>query len=217
MTLDRFYPVFDSSDWLTRLLPLGIKLLQLRLKDKTDADIRSEIRMAKDLCQKFGAQLVVNDFWQMAIDEGCDYIHLGQEDLDGADMPAIRRANLRVGISTHDHDELDRALSYDPDYVALGPVYPTTLKKMKWHQQGLERVTEWKKLIGDVPLVGIGGITIQRAQGVFEAGADCLAMVSEITMNENPEAQVQAWLAATREISGQTSGEPTREYSRENV
>jgi thiamine-phosphate diphosphorylase len=84
-----------------------------------------------------GAIMVVNDFWEMAIDLDCGWIHLGQEDLDDADMAAIRRAGLKIGISTHDEDELDRALAEQPDYVALGPVYPTILKKMKWVEQGL--------------------------------------------------------------------------------
>lgn len=198
MTFDRFYPIFDHPDWLKRLLPLGVRLVQLRLKDVPQETLRPMIAAAQTLCRDAGSVLVVNDHWQAAIDEGCDFIHLGQEDLDEADLPAIRRAGLRVGVSTHDHAELDRALHLQPDYVALGPVYPTILKKMKWHQQGLERVTEWKQLIGDTPLVAIGGMSVTRSTGAFAAGADIVSAVTDITLNSDPEARVRAWIDATR-------------------
>lgn len=198
MTLDRFYIILDSTDWLKRLLPLGIKLVQLRIKDMALDELRAEIRLARDLCAAADCVLVVNDYWQIAIGEKCDFIHLGQEDLDEADIPAIRRAGLQLGISTHDHEELDHALTFAPDYVALGPIYPTILKKMKWHQQGLEKLTEWKGLIGDIPLVAIGGMSVARAEGAFQAGADIVSAVTDITLNNTPEARVDEWLQATR-------------------
>ena len=198
MTLDRFYIILDSTDWLKRLLPHGIKLVQLRIKDMVPDDLRAEIRLARDLCEAANCVLVVNDYWQIAIDEKCEFIHLGQEDLDGADIPAIRRAGLQLGISTHDRDELDRALTFSPDYIALGPIYPTILKKMKWHQQGLEKLTEWKGLIGDIPLVAIGGMNVERAEGAFQAGADIVSAVTDITLNDAPETRVAEWLQATR-------------------
>ncbi|WP_170600816.1 thiamine phosphate synthase [Ruegeria arenilitoris] len=198
MTLDRFYPILDHSDWLRRMLPLGVKLVQLRIKDQPDAVVRAEIVTAQALCRDHGAVLVVNDYWQAAVDARCDWIHLGQEDLDDADLPAIRKAGLKLGVSTHDDDELERVLSMDPDYVALGPVYPTILKKMKWHQQGLPRVTEWKQRVGDIPLVGIGGMSVERAPGVFQAGADIVSVVTDITLNPDPEARVRQWIEVTR-------------------
>ncbi len=198
MTLDRFYPIFDHSDWIRRMLPLGVKLVQLRIKDQPDDAVRHEIDQSQVLCRKHGAVLVVNDYWQAAIDAGCDWVHLGQEDLDDADLTAIRKAGLKLGVSTHDDDELDRVLSMDPDYVALGPVYPTILKKMKWHQQGLPRVTEWKARVGDTPLVAIGGMSVERAAGVFDAGADIVSVVTDITLNTDPETRVQQWIEATR-------------------
>ena len=198
MSLDRFYPIFDDVSWLARMLPLGVRLVQLRLKDRSEADLRQQIAQARDLCRLHGAVLVVNDHWQLAIETGCDFLHLGQEDLDTADLPAIRRAGLRLGISTHDHAELDRALALAPDYIALGPVYPTILKQMKWQQQGLERLTEWKRLVGDIPLVAIGGMSVARAAGAFAAGADIVAAVTDITLNPDPEARATEWLGATR-------------------
>ncbi len=198
MTLDRFYPIFDDADWLARTLPLGVKLVQLRIKERPADAIRRQIDRSKELCARHGAVLVVNDYWQAAIDAGCDFVHLGQEDLDTADIAAIRKAGLRLGVSTHDHAELERGLALDPDYVALGPVYPTILKAMKWKEQGLERVTEWKRRIGARPLVAIGGMTVERAGGAFAAGADILSVVTDITLDADPESRVTAWLDVTR-------------------
>lgn len=198
MPLDRFYPIFDSVDWLERTLPLGVRLVQLRIKDRSEAELDAAIRQAQALCRRHGAVLVVNDYWRLAIEAGCDWVHLGQEDLDTADVPAIRRAGLKLGVSTHDLAELDRALALAPDYVALGPVYPTILKTMKWHSQGLERVTEWKSLVGDIPLVALGGMSVERSPGVFAAGADIVAAVTDITLHADPEGRVRQWLEATR-------------------
>ena len=198
MKLDPFYPIFDSADWLERMLPLGVKLVQLRVKDRPETEVAREIARAKTLCAAADCVLVVNDYWKIAIAEGCDFIHLGQEDLDEADLGAISKAGLKLGISSHDEPELERALAAKPDYVALGPVYPTILKQMRFGPQGLERLGEWKRRIGDLPLVGIGGISLERAPGVFEAGADIVAAVTDITLNADPEGRLKAWVAATR-------------------
>lgn len=198
MTLDRFYPIFDDAAWIVRMLRHGVKLVQLRIKDKPEPVVFAEVAAALRSCQEVGATLVVNDYWQAAIDTGAPWVHLGQEDLDTADIAAIRHAGLKLGVSTHDDDELERALSLDPDYVALGPVYPTILKKMKWHEQGLPKLTEWKARIGDIPLVAIGGMSVERAQGAFDAGADIVSAVTDITLNDDPDARVAEWLEATR-------------------
>jgi len=114
-------------------------------------------------------------------------------------MPgAIRRAGIRLGVSTHDDAELERALALAPDYIALGPVYPTILKKMKWAPQGLEKITAWKRRIGDIPLIAIGGLTVERAPAVLAAGADVVSAVTDITLNADPEVRTRDWLAATR-------------------
>lgn len=198
MTLDRFYPIFDSLAWLERTLPLGVKLVQLRVKDMPEPELRPLVARAQALCRSHGALLVVNDHWRVAIDEGCDWVHLGQEDLDTADIGAIREAGLKLGISTHDHAELERALAHSPDYVALGPVYETILKKMAFGPQGLDKVAEWRRLVGDTPLVAIGGMTVERAAGAYRAGADIVSAVTDITLNDDPEARVREWLEATR-------------------
>lgn len=197
MILPRFYPIFDDSDWLVRMLPLGVRLVQLRIKDRDADHVRQQVRQARDLCRDHRATLVVNDHWRIAIEEGCDWVHLGQEDLDDADMDAIRDAGLRLGVSTHDAAELSRALALRPDYIALGPIWPTILKQMKWHRQGVEKLTDWRARIGTTPLVAIGGLSVERAAAAFAAGADVVSAVTDITLNPDPEARVRDWLRVT--------------------
>jgi len=195
MKLPRVYPVVDSAAWVGRMLSVGVRLIQLRIKDRRASELRAEIREAKALCERAGAQLIVNDYWLLAIAEGCDFVHLGQGDLDTADVAAIRKAGVKIGVSTHSHVELARALELSPDYVALGPIYPTLLKVMPWSPQGLQRITEWKHRIGATPLIAIGGLTVERLPGVFEAGADVAAVVNDIVSNPNPESRAREWLA----------------------
>jgi thiamine-phosphate pyrophosphorylase len=196
--IDRFYPVVPNAEWVARLVPAGTRFIQLRIKDQPDPELRRQVREAQAVCARHGAQLIVNDYWRIAIDEKCSWVHLGQEDLVDADVGAIRRAGLLLGVSTHDHAELEKGLSVDPDYVALGPIYPTLLKKMPFAPQGLDRIGEWKKLIGDKPLVAIGGLTLERALLCLKAGADSAAVVGDIVNNADPVAQAKEWIAGTR-------------------
>jgi thiamine-phosphate pyrophosphorylase len=197
MKLDPFYLIVDSAAWIERLAPLGVRLMQLRVKNLAEAALRAEIRKAKALCARYKCQLIINDFWRLAIEEDCDFIHLGQEDLQAADLTRIRAAGLRLGLSTHDHLELETALAARPDYIALGPVYPTILKQMKWAPQGLERLGEWKRQIAPTPLVAIGGLNPDRLEGVFGAGADSAAVVTDITLDADPEARTREWIEKT--------------------
>lgn len=199
MKLDPFYLIVDSADWIERLVPIGVKLVQLRMKDAEESALREHIRRARQCCAAHDCQLIVNDFWQIAIEEACDFVHLGQEDLATADRAAIRRAGLKLGLSTHDEVELETALSAGPDYVALGPVYPTILKKMPWAPQGLERLTVWKEKIGALPLIAIGGLRPDRLPGIFAAGADSAAVVTDITLHADPEARTREWLDVTQQ------------------
>ena len=195
MSLPRVYPIVDSAAWIGRLLPAGVRLVQLRIKDRSTEELRAEVCESQGLCTRSGAQLVLNDHWQLALDEGCDFVHLGQGDLDSADVPALRRAGIRIGISTHDEAELARALSFEPDYIALGPIYPTLLKVMAFGPQGLGRIGEWKRRIGAIPLIAIGGITLERLPGVLAAGADSAAVVTDIVRNPDPEERMSAWIS----------------------
>ena len=192
---DIFYPIVPDFDWMQRLVPLGVRTIQLRLKDADPGVVVKQIDASLKLCADYNCQLIVNDYWQAAISCGADYIHLGQEDLTAADLAAIRRAGLRFGVSTHSPEELGVALKAEPTYVALGPVYETKLKKMPWAPQGLDRVTEWKAKIGQRPLVGIAGITVERAPDVVAAGADSVAVITDFVTHQDPEARVSEWLA----------------------
>lgn len=196
--MERFYLIVSHVGRLELLVPHGARLVQLRIKDEPEAEVRRQIARARDFCAVHDAQLVVNDYWQVALDLNCSFVHLGQEDMDTADFAALRRKGVRFGLSTHDEDELERALSFGPEYVALGPVYPTLLKKMKWGPQGLERVTRWKQMAGKTPLVAIGGLTPERLPGIFAAGADSAAVVTDIQLAEDPEARTREWVQACR-------------------
>src|SRR3954468_21711218 len=191
---DRFYPVVDSVAWVARLAKLGVGTVQLRAKQLDDGAALQIVTDALAVTRDTPTKLVVNDYWRAAIVAGARHLHLGQEDLAEADLNEIRAAKLTLGISTHDDEELEIALRAKPDYVALGPIFPTTLKSMRFAPQGIPKITEWKKRIGTIPLVAIGGIKLEQAAEIFAAGADSIAVVSDVTQNADPDARVRAWL-----------------------
>jgi len=198
---DRFYPVVDSVAWVARLALLGVGTIQLRAKNLSDSDAVQTVLDALEVIKGTQAELVVNDYWRAAIIAGARHLHLGQEDLAGADLHAIRTAGLTLGISTHDDDELAVALHARPDYIALGPIFPTTLKSMRFAPQGIPKISEWKKRVGDIRLVAIGGIKLEQAHEIYAAGADSIAVVSDITQNADPDARVRAWLGLKAEVA----------------
>ena len=197
MKLDPFYLIVDSADWVARLVPLGVKLLQLRVKDSPEPVLRHEIRSAKAICDRHNCLLIINDHWQLAIEEGCTFVHLGQEDLETADRAEIGRAGVRLGLSTHDLAELEIAIAAQPDYIALGPIHSTILKKMKWAPQGPERLAIWRQRIGMISLVAIGGLNPDRLHTVFAHGADSAAVVTDVTLSADPEARTRQWIKIT--------------------
>jgi thiamine-phosphate pyrophosphorylase len=203
---DRFYPVVDTVEWVGRLAALGVGTVQLRAKNLDHAQALEEVRRALAAVAGTQTRLVVNDYWRAAIEAGAAHVHLGQEDLAEADVDAIRNAGLTLGISTHDEAELENALRHAPDYVALGPIYPTAIKVMRFAPQGLARIGEWKRRIGRIPLVAIGGITLERARAVFEAGADSIAVASDVTQAADPDARVRAWLRLAAEAAAAATG-----------
>jgi thiamine-phosphate pyrophosphorylase len=198
---DRFYPVVDSLAWIKRLTTLGVGTIQLRAKDLDDAGALQLVSDALEITNGTPTRLVVNDYWRAAIVAGARHLHLGQEDLAEADLGAIREAGLTLGLSTHDDIELETALRARPDYIALGPIFPTTLKSMRFAPQGIAKITEWKKRVGNIPLVAIGGIKFEQAAKIFAAGADSIAVVSDITQNADPEGRVRQWLGASAQAA----------------
>jgi thiamine-phosphate pyrophosphorylase len=209
ITLDPFYPIVPDAAWVTRLARQGAKLIQLRIKDAPADTIAAEIAQAMQVASAHGCQLVVNDYWREAIRLRADFVHLGQQDLADADLTAIRDAGIKLGVSTHSPEELDSALAAEPDYVALGPIYPTTLKVMPWQPQGLARIGEWREKVR-CPLVAIGGITLERAPSVLAAGASSAAVITDIVMSEDPEFRTRDWIAATEPWRNLSTGFPQR-------
>ena len=198
---DPFYPVVDSLAWVERLTKLGVGTIQLRAKNLNDSEALQIVSDALEITKGTATKLVVNDYWRAAIVAGAQHLHLGQEDLADADLGAIRESKLTLGISTHDDEELATALRAKPDYVALGPIFPTTLKSMRFAPQGIAKITEWKKRISDIPLVAIGGVKFEQAAEIFAAGADSIAVVSDITQNADPDARVRQWLGQKSEAA----------------
>lgn len=187
------YPVVDSVEWIERLLSAGVRTIQLRIKDRTAADAESAIVAAVALGKKYAARLFINDYWQLAIDHQAYGVHLGQEDLDIADLQAIQQAGLRLGISTHDDAELDRALALRPSYIALGHIFPTQTKEMPSAPQGLNELQRHLTRLREMPTVAIGGISLARAPDVLATGVGSIAVVSAIT-------QAADWRLATAEL-----------------
>lgn len=201
--LDAFYPIVPDAGWVARLVPLGVRVVQLRLKDADAHDIAQQIAASIAACRRTGCQLIVNDYWEAAIAAGATYVHLGQEDLAAADLARLRAAKIRLGISTHSLEELEIALAAQPEYIALGPVWETRLKAMKWAPQGLDRIREWKRRIGALPLVAIGGITPERAPQVIAAGARSAAVITDFFTHPDPDHRIAQWVAWAKMVAAE--------------
>lgn len=179
------YPVVDSVEWLEKILKQGVKTLQLRIKDKTDAEVVADIAAAVALGKQYKARLFINDYWQLAIKLGAYGVHLGQEDMLVADFVAIKQAGLKLGLSTHGYYEILRAHAIKPSYIALGHIFPTVTKDMPSKPQGLIRLQRYADLMRDYPLVAIGGISLERAPQVAATGVGSIAVVTAITRAED--------------------------------
>lgn len=191
----KFYTVVPDAEWVERMVNAGADTVQLRNKNLSGSALYSEIERAVAICRDRPVQLFINDYWKEAIEAGAYGIHLGQEDMDKADLNAIADAGLRLGISTHSISELDRALSVKPSYVASGAIFPTTTKDMPTQPQGLEKLREYVRRASPTPVVAIGGIDLNNAKAVLETGAASLAVVRAVTEAKNPEAVVRSFQA----------------------
>ena len=185
-----FYPVVPTAEWVERLLGWGVRTMQLRAKatDHSADALEREVRAAVEAGRAVpGAQVFINDHWQLALDAGAYGVHLGQEDLDTADLQALRAAGMRLGLSTHTPAELARAHAVQPSYLAIGPIYPTTLKVMPYQPVGLDRLKAWVPQAVPCPVVAIGGISLERLPGVMACGVDGVAVVSAVTLAADPQ------------------------------
>jgi thiamine-phosphate pyrophosphorylase len=185
--------VVDSVAWIERLLAVGVKTIQLRIKDKQDDEVEADIIAAVALGRRYDARLFINDYWRLAIKHQAYGVHLGQEDLESTELELIRAAGLRLGVSTHDNMEIDVALAARPSYIALGHVFPTQTKQMPSAPQGLEQLGSHIERLADYPTVAIGGISLERAPAVLATGVGSIAVVSAIT-------QANDWQAATAQL-----------------
>ncbi|MBG2877267.1 thiamine phosphate synthase [Proteus alimentorum] len=196
------YPVVDSVEWIERLLKTGVTTLQLRIKDKQPEDVEQEIIEAIKLGKQYHSRLFINDYWQLAIKHHAYGVHLGQEDLDIADLNAIKQSGLRLGISTHDEVELQRAKILRPSYIALGHIFPTTTKEMPSKPQGLKALKHQVEQTPDFPTVAIGGISLERVPDVVATGVGSVALVSAIT-------KAPDWQQVTRKLLELVEGKPS--------
>jgi thiamine-phosphate pyrophosphorylase len=185
------YAVLPDAQWVGRMARAGVPTVQLRFKSEDATAIRQEVRAAVQAVQGTGALLFINDHWQIAIDEGAYGVHLGQEDMDDAPIEQIRAAGLRLGLSTHGYAEMLRADAVSPSYIALGAVFPTTLKRMQTAPQGTARLFAYAKLMAQIPLVAIGGIDEAKIPVVMQSGVGSIAVVRAITGADHPEAAAQ--------------------------
>jgi thiamine-phosphate pyrophosphorylase len=190
------YTVLPDAAWVARMAQAGVPTLQLRCKSDDAARVRAEVRAAVRAVAGTPARLFVNDHWRLAIDEGAYGVHLGQEDLAGADLDAIRAAGLRLGLSTHGYAEIVRAERCAPSYLALGAVYPTTLKAMPTAPQGPARLAAYARLLRGRPLVAIGGIDEARLPAVLASGVGAVAVVRAIVGAADPEAAARRLMHA---------------------
>ncbi|MEX0445664.1 thiamine phosphate synthase [Xenorhabdus sp. SGI246] len=187
------YPVVDSLMWIERLLEAGVRTLQLRIKDMSEEQVEDDIRQAITLGNQYNARLFINDYWRLAIKHRAYGVHLGQEDLDIADLQAIQQAGLRLGISTHNEQELARAKALRPSYIALGHIFPTTTKEMPSAPQGLIALKHQVEITPEFPTVAIGGISLERVPDVIATGVGGVALVSAIT-------KAKDWRQATSKL-----------------
>ena len=189
------YPVVDTVAWLEKVLQQGVKTLQLRIKDKTPAEVVDDIKAAVALGRQYQARLFINDYWKLAIEHGAYGVHLGQEDMLIADFVAIKTAGLKLGLSTHGYYEILRAHQIKPSYIALGHIFPTVTKDMPSKPQGLQRLQRYAALMQDYPLVAIGGISIARAPLVAATGVGSVAVVTAITRADDYKQAIADLLA----------------------
>ncbi|MBI2027257.1 MAG: thiamine phosphate synthase [Deltaproteobacteria bacterium] len=190
-----FYPIVPRVHWLKKLLSLGVKTAQLRIKDLKGIDLEEEIKTAVQISKEYECRLFINDYWNLAIKYNAYGVHLGQEDLDAADIQAINKSSLRLGISSHSFYEVARARSINPSYIAYGPIYPTTCKSMKFGPQGVEKLGEIRQLIQS-PLVAIGGLNLDRLPQVMACGVDGYAVISDVLDHAHPLQRCTDWLLA---------------------
>ena len=188
------YVIVDSYEWVERLIHAGVKTLQIRIKDRSPEQAEEEIARCIALAKQHKVQLFVDDFWQLAIKYQAYGVHLGQEDLLTADLNAIQQVGLRLGVSTHNREEIELVLPLRPSYIALGHIFPTQSKIMPSAPQGIANLAAQVKDLGDIPTVAIGGITASHFANVLATGVGSIAVISAVTQAEDWQSAVKNFL-----------------------
>lgn len=202
------YAVLPDAHWVGRMARAGVPTVQLRFKSNDPAAVKREIAAAIEAVQGTAAHLYINDHWQAAIEAGAYGVHLGQEDLDllsPADLARLRASGCRLGVSTHGYAEMLRAESIQPSYIALGAVFPTTLKAMPTPPQGLARLGAYARLLRHRPLVAIGGIEASHLPAIAQTGVGSFAVVRAITGADQPEHAAQALMMAWKQAQADSA------------
>ncbi len=194
------YAVLPDANWVARMAETGVPTVQLRFKSDDIKTVEREVKAAIKAVEGTNALLFINDHWQAAIDAGAYGVHLGQEDLDLADLKAIRQAGLRLGLSSHGYAEMRKADAVGPSYIAMGAVYATTLKRMITPPQGAGRLRAYARLMRDYPLVAIGGIDPSRFADVLQSGVGSVAVVRAIVGSDNPQRAAHEMMRKIRDI-----------------
>lgn len=193
-----FYPIVDRATWVEKLIAVGTTTIQLRIKDLQGDALEQEIATATNIARDTQCRLYINDFWQLAIKHHAYGIHLGQEDLQSADISAIHKSGLRLGISTHSYYEAAYAHTFWPSYIALGPIFPTTCKSMAFSPQGIDKAGEWVKLF-HYPVVAIGGLCAEHIPPLIKTGVQGLAVISDILKDEHPLEHAKKWISTIQQ------------------
>ena len=185
------YAVLPDAAWVARMVALGVPTVQLRFKSDDAQAVQREVQAAVQAVQGCQSLLFINDHWQAAIEAGAYGVHLGQEDMQEAPLERIRASGLRLGLSSHGYVEMRRAAQHEPSYIALGAVFPTTLKRMETAPQGLGRLNTYARLMRHRSLVAIGGIDLAAMPSVLQSGVGSVAVVRAITGAEDVAASVR--------------------------
>lgn len=214
------YPVVDSAEWVARLLSLGVKTVQLRIKtdkpdDETNTALCEEIKRACFLGRSFHARVFIDDHAKLAIKYGAYGVHLGMEDLKNADLMSIHAAGLRLGVSTHGIYEVCKALTLNPSYIALGHIFPTQTKVMESQPQGLVKLAYQAQMLkGKFPTVAIGGIKLKDADKIMHSAVGSIAVVTAITKATEPCLEVQKWISICRTGPAEFYGQEAAAWQR---
>jgi thiamine-phosphate pyrophosphorylase len=187
LKIPEIYPITDTrlsgishAEQVKRLIKGGAEFIQLRDKYSTPKDFYESASEALKIARKANVKLIINDRVDIALALKADGVHLGQDDLPPASARKILGEQAIIGFSTHNIEQANTASKFPIDYIAFGPVFGTTTKETPDKTTGIEMIKNVREIVGEIPLVAIGGITLKNYQEVLDAGADSVAIISNL-------------------------------------